>query len=118
VEQSAHLQVHVTWNSYFSRYDGYVTGGTAMIKETMVTTSPTSRHERGTSGESKDMSRTPEGERRPFAIDVANDGQYQPDLLDNDIQARFYSQSVFDKTQPMRLFLYAPGEPETCGIPR
>jgi hypothetical protein len=109
VEQSAHLQVHVTWNPDLRRYDGYVTEGTAMIKETMVTTTPSSRAERGTSGESKDMSNSPNGGRREFAIDLQSDGQYQPNLLDNDIQARFYSQNVFDRTQPMRLFLYAPG---------
>ena len=109
VEQSAQLDVHVTWNPNLRRYDGYVTAGTAMIKETMVTTSPSSRSERGTSGESKDMSKSSDGGRREFAIDLRNDGQYQPNLLDNDIQARFYSQNVFDRTQPMQLFLFAPG---------
>lgn len=109
VEQSAQLQAHVTWNPNLRRYDGYVTEGAAMIKETLVFTSPDSRSERGTSGESKDMSKSPNGGRRKFAIDLQSDGQYQPNLLDNDIQARFYSQGAFDKTQPMRLFLYAPG---------
>src|SRR5687767_7834090 len=89
VEQSAHLQVSVTWNPNLRRYDGYVTGGTAMIKETVVNTSPSATWERGTKGESTDMANTPNGGRRRFAIDLRNDGTYQPNLLDNDIQARF-----------------------------